>query len=110
AIVSDFFKFLFQLILLPVFRCTGTMTDRGKHSDLSDSGIALSPGCHRIGGLLSPTGRQGDRDVTRPPTGQTPWQAPPGCRHSPHTRRIPAARRLRITVESAGGQGAVILR
>src|SRR5690606_23692741 len=61
---NDLKNYYFNLYSLPVFRCTGTLTDRGKHRTLIISILALSPGCHRIRGRLSPIRPFGDTVVT----------------------------------------------
>ncbi len=61
---NDLKSYYFNLYALPVFRCTGTLTDRGKHRSLNTSILALSPTCHRIRGMLSPIRPFGDTVVT----------------------------------------------
>src|SRR5690606_1286079 len=81
AIVTTVLKFTISIIYsLPVFRCTGTMTDGGKHSKLKNNKIDLSPRCHAMGSGLSPNCGWGDRNV--------PILSNDNCRKCVQKRRI----------------------
>src|SRR5690606_10788909 len=91
AIVSNDLKnYYFNLYSLQVFRCTGTLTDRGKHRSLNTSILALSPTCHRNRVGLSPIRPFGDTVVTCSPkvSGKFPQRSPTAVRHG-RTCRVP---------------------